>query len=289
MQILANGLISGLTIALLAVGFSAVYIPTRVFYVALGGIYAGVPFVALECMRRSLPDVLSVVVAVLVGVGLSLLCEVANHGPLQRRRAGEGVQMVAAIGAYIVIVQIVVLLWGNETKVLSTGVSQPLHFGTVTLSTAQAIAGGVALLLLVLFALFVRYTPVGLRFRALAENPSEFALRGHSVTSTRALAFGLSGLFASASALVVANDIGFGPHVGFTALLPAVVATIVGGRMSFLGATVGGVMLGLTRAEVVWHLGARWQEPTTFLVLIAFMLLRPGGIFARETRLEAEA
>lgn len=288
MQVVANGIISGLTISLLAVAFSAVYVPTRVFYIALGAIYAAVPFVALEGIRRGAPMVLSIVVAVAVGVALSLLCEVASHRILARRRAGEGVQMVAAIGAYIVIVQAVVLLWGNETKVLTQGISTPIHLGDVTLSTAQVVAGSIAIVLLALFALFLKHTAIGLRFRALAENPSEFALRGHSVTATRALAFGLSGLFASASALVMANDVGFSAHGGLPALLPAVVATIIGGRMSFLGGAIGGIMLGLVRAEVVWHMGARWQEPATFLVLIIFLLMRPGGVFSREMRLEAQ-
>lgn len=46
MQILANGLINGLTLALLALGFSVVYLPTRVFAIALAGVYALTPYLA---------------------------------------------------------------------------------------------------------------------------------------------------------------------------------------------------------------------------------------------------
>lgn len=45
MQILLNGLISGLSIALLSVAFQVVYLPTRVFFAGLAGVYALVPYI----------------------------------------------------------------------------------------------------------------------------------------------------------------------------------------------------------------------------------------------------
>ena len=289
MQVVANGTINGLMIALLAAGFSAVYIPTRVFYIALGGIYAAVPYVARECLVRNLPLPMALMAASGAGVLLSVLCELANHAPLERRKAGSGAHMVASIGAYIVIVQAVVLLWGTETKVLWAGTGQAVHIGEVVLNGAQALGAVTSIALLAAFGAFLRWTGAGLRFRAVAENALEFALRGHSVRRARVSAFALSGLLASTSSLLVASDIGFDPHRGLPALLPSVVATIVGGRMSFMGAVAGGIILGIVRSEVVWHMSARWQEPATFLILIVFMLVRPEGIFSRDARLEARA
>ena len=47
MQVLVNGIISGATIALLALAFALVYLPTRVFHIALAGIFSLSPFLVL--------------------------------------------------------------------------------------------------------------------------------------------------------------------------------------------------------------------------------------------------
>ena len=128
-----------------------------------------------------------------------------------------------------------------------------------------------------------------MQFRALADNPDELALRGYNIRRLRLLAFGVSGLLGAVSALLTAYDIGFDPNVGLSALLLAVVAVIIGGRQSFIGPVVGGILLGMVRSEVVWILSARWQEAVTFGLLVLFLYMRPNGLVGRETRLEAKA
>jgi branched-chain amino acid transport system permease protein len=289
MQVFLNGTTSGLTIALLAVGFAAVYVPTRVLFLALGAVYALVPYVVWTCLQRELPFAFAVAIGIGCGASLSMLCELANHRRLSSREAGVGAHLISSLGIYIVVVQGIVLAWGNEAKVLKKGLETTVDVTGATLTHAQLWVYVAAVVLLPAFFLLLRRSNVGLRFRALADNPVEFALRGHNVEGTRVLAFGIAGLFASASAILVANDLGFDPQGGFTALLLAIVATIVGGQSSFAGAVLGGVLLGVLRAEVVWYLSARWQEPVTFLVLIAFLFLRPGGLFGQTRRLEAES
>jgi branched-chain amino acid transport system permease protein len=65
-----------------------------------------------------------------------------------------------------------------------------------------------------------------------------------------------------------------------------VVAVIIGGRTSFFGPIIGGLLLGFVRAEVVWQFSARWQEAFTYAILALFLLSRPRGIFSRTTRIE---
>jgi branched-subunit amino acid transport system permease len=58
----------------------------------------------------------------------------------------------------------------------------------------------------------LRTANFGLRLRALADNPIQFALYGYNVDAHRLLAFAMAGVFAAAAALVTANDIGFDPQ-----------------------------------------------------------------------------
>jgi branched-chain amino acid transport system permease protein len=154
---------------------------------------------------------------------------------------------------------------------------------------AQLLAAGISVLTLTCFYAWLLFSNLGIQFRALADNSDELALRGYNIRRLRLLAFGVSGLLGAESALLTAYDVGFDPQVGLSTLLLAVVAVIIGGRQSFVGPAVGGILLGVVRSEVVWFLSARWQEAVTFGLLALFLYVRPNGLFGRKTRLEAKA
>lgn len=288
MQILMNGLVAGLAIAVLSLAFTLVYLPTRVFHLALAAIYVGVPFLAYTIVQRGWPLYCAVLVAAFGGIVASVLCEVTTHGPLDRRNATSAAHLISSLGVYILLVQAIVLVYGSEQRVLRDGPSSVREFGLFALTHAQLAGAITAVTIIVAFLLWLYLTNVGLRFRAIADNPIEMALRGYDLRRLRLLAFGIPGFLTSCVALASAYDVGFEPHSGLQALILAVVAMIIGGRDSFLGPIVAGVLLGVVRACVVWSLSARWQEAATFLLLICFLLLRPRGLLGRKVRREAE-
>lgn len=288
-QVLLNGVVNGLGIALLAVAFSLVYLPTKVFHIALGGVYAISPYIALAGMRIGLHPSVCICAGVLLAVLLSLVCEWANHSRLQRRMASSGAHFVGSLGLYIVIVEVVALLWGNESQTLRVGVDRTCRFGSMVLTRGQLVAAVVSAGLLATGYIWLRFSNLGIRFRALADNPVEFALQGYNVDVYRLLAFALSGFLGGVAALLSAYDVGFDPHVGLPSLLLAVVAVIIGGRGSFLGPILGGLMLGALRSQVLWFMSARWQDVMTFMLLALFLYVCPNGVCSQTTRLEGEA
>lgn len=288
MQILINGMIAGLTAGLAALAFSVVYVPARVLYIALGGIYAAAPYITRTCLQAGWPWPLAVIATLLTGIAISLACELLNHAPLERRRASPGAHLISSLGIYIILVQVIALMWGNDVKVLRTGLDATVRAGDIIITRAQILAGMGSLALIAGFFVWLKFSNLGLQFRALADNPTELALRGYNIRRLRLLAFGMSGVLGSASALLMAYDIGFDPHGGLLVILLAIVATIIGGRDSFVGPVLGGVLLGVVRSEVVWILSSRWQEAVTFLLLVLFLYIRPGGLLSRKVRLEAE-
>lgn len=288
MQMLVNGLISGATIALLALAFAVVYLPTRVFHIALAGIYSLVPFVALTLGNAGIPWPICAIAAILAGGALSVSCEAFNHARLDRKGAGPGLHLVSSLGIFIVIVQCISMIWGNEVKVLRQGIDAVFTLDSVALTRAQIVAAAVSCGLLLAFYFWLRFSKLGLQFRALADNPTQLALFGYNTRRLRFLAFGIAGLLAAASSLLVAFDLGFDPHGGLQALLLAIVAVIIGGRESLLGPVLAGFLLGVIRAQIVWHTSARWQDAVTYLLLVLFLFLRPQGIIGRKMRLEAQ-
>jgi len=285
-QILLNGLLQGMFFGAFGVAFSLVYRTTKVFFLALGGISALAPYLVLTGIAIGMPGWGAAVSAIGVAACLGVLMDESIHWPFVCKRAPSEVHLLASLGAYLVIVQCIALVWGNETHVLRSGMDQTWAFAGITLAQAQLL--GPALIFAATVALFVWLNcgGRGLELRALADNPILVALLGRDIRALRRWVFGLSAALAGAVALAQAWDVGFDPHGGLKAVLLGMVAMIIGGTGSFIGPFVGGVLLGVLRTQVVWFGSARWEEAVTFALLALFLFFRPQGIFSRQARLE---
>lgn len=289
MQILANGVLNGLIIALMALAFQLVYLPTKVFHVALGGIYVIAPYIAWMCLKAGLPWYIALAASLAFCALFAIAVDYFNHAPLARRHAPFVAHLIVSLGVYIVSVQVLVMIWGSHPKELRIAADNAYFFGDLIFTATQLWSAGVSVAALAVFYVWLWRTDTGLQFRGLSDNPAEMAMRGYNITRLRMVAFGLSGAITAVGALLVAREIGFHPHSGLDTLLLAVVAAIIGGQGSFIGPVIGGLLLGIVRSEVVWYMSAQWQDGVTFLLLAVFLLLRPQGIVARRARLEAEA
>lgn len=288
MQIWFNGLCSGATIALLAVAFSIVFIPTGVFFIALAGIYVVSAYIALQLLRWGVPWYIASLCAVASGILISLLCDYFNHQPLMKRKSSGGAHMISSLGIYMVLVELVALIWGNEPQVLRSGIGEVVRWKNLTMAYSQITILVVSGVFLTMFMLWVNRSGLGLKFRALSDNPVQLALLGYNTDHLRLLAFGISGAMGAVAGLLNAYDLGFDPHTGMSAVMLAIVATIIGGRNSFIGPIMGGILLGFIRSQVVWHTSARWQDAVTFLILAVFLFCRPSGLSGGKGRVEAQ-
>lgn len=287
MQILLNGLLQGFLFGAVGVAFSLVYRTTGVFHVVLGGGIALAPYVVLTATGCGIAPWGAVLLALAVVALLCVLVEETVHWPLTRQRAPSEVHFIASLGFYLVTVQCIALAWGNESRVLRTGADVTWSFGNVILAQRQLVGSLLALGCTLVLLAWLKGANRGVELRALADNPLLVSLLGRNVPVIRRWVFALSGALAAAAALGQSWDVGFDPHSGLKSVLIGMVAMIIGGTGSYVGPLVGGVLLGVLRAEVAWFGSSRWEEAATFALLVVFLFLRPGGIFKRQVRLEA--
>lgn len=287
MEVLIDGLIQGLMLSLVSVGFALVYNSTGIFHIAQGAIFSSTPFILLFCARGGLGLLASVVTSLIGAVIISLLYELVNHWPLHKKEASKEMHLIASLGSYILFVQIVVIIWGNETRVLRSEADSSLSLAGAILTSSQFTGGVASLLLISGYLYWFNRTELGLQFRALADNPVHLALLGYNIRLLRLKAFALSGLLTSIAALLMAWDIGFDPSSGLQTVLLAMVATIIGGKTSLLGPVVGAIVLGILRSEVLWYTSARWEEAITYGLLVLVLLIRPHGLLGNRESLES--
>jgi len=140
--------------------------------------------------------------------------------------------------------------------------------------------------LVVLLALFFRFTKLGLALRAAAVNPESSRLVGIRVGWMLALGWGIAAVLGAVAGMMIAPVVFLDPNMMQTILLYAFAAAVLGGLDSPLGAVVGGILLGVTitlLGRYVGFIGSTLKLPAALLLILVLLLVRPGGLFGRVT------
>ena len=284
-QFLVNGIITGILYSLLAIGFALVYNTTRLFHIVAAAIYVFAAFMFyLFAVPIGLPILVAALAAILLTMGLSLLTDISVYRPLKKRKASNNVAMIASIGMMTVIVNLLAMLFGNETKVIDNTIHKTYALGNLIVTTPQMwqlVAGSAVL---VLFLVFIGRSIWGIRFRALSADNILYETLGYNTANTRTMVFLMSGAFIALASCLTVYDIGLDPHMGMNVLINAMVAMIIGGVGRFGTCVLGGISLGILQALTVYQFSSNWQNAVTFVLLLLLLFLRPQGIAGYKQR-----
>ena len=284
-QFIVNGLITGVLYSLMAIGFALVYNTTRIFHIAAAGIYVFAAYMFwLFAVTLHLPLLSAAFIAIMLTMGLSLTTEVTVYRPLKKRKASLNVVMIASIGLLTVIVNLIAMFFGNETKVVDNSIQQPLVLGDIIVTMPQMWQLVVGSCLLLVFMIALSWTNWGVRLRALSSDETLYETLGYNVRSSRTVVFLLSAVFIAVASCLTVYDVGMDPNMGMTVLINAMVAVIIGGVGRFSTCLLGGLTLGVLQAVTVYFFSSNWQNAVTFLVLLIFLFLRPQGIAGYKQR-----
>ena len=286
-QFIANGLCTGAVYALVALGFALIYTTSGVFHIAHGAAYtaAGYALYSFLTVLR-LPFVLSVALAVLATASLGALFEVAVYRPLNATHASPAVLMISSLGLYIIVINLIATFWGNETRTFSSQGQPSVTIGDVILTRVQIAQVLASIGVGALYWTFLRKSRLGRLCRAVADDSTLASVLGIDVGLTRVVAFFIGSSLAAIGAVLVALDVGMDPYVGFSAVLAAAVACIVGGLHRFIAPALGGALLGVVQSLTVWRTSTRWESAVVFAILIVFLLFRPQGLLGMTKRIE---
>jgi len=286
-QLLANGLVTGCAYALVALGFALVYNTTRIFHLAHGAVYVVAAYLFYTFYALwGIPLVGAALLTIVAAVILGMLINEVVHMPLDEQDSSMLIHLLSSLGLYIALVNVIAMLYGNQTKVLSQGVQPTYSAGGVILTQTQIATVVVAVVLFTGLVLLLRKTRLGQQLRAMRDDPELVTVIGLNPRTLRRVVFGLGSALAAVAVILLGLDVDIDPHIGLAAVLNGAVAVIIGGVGRFEGAALGALVLGLLQSVAVWQTSARWQEAVTFGVLILFLLFRPQGILGKKRRVE---
>ena len=280
LQLVVNGLIAGCLVALLAGAFSVLYSASRFFVFTFGASYTAAAYTLLAG-KDALPMWALCPLGILMATALGAGLEQGIYRPVRRKGEQPLVLMLASIGLYMILQNLVSLAFGDTTQtVRSPTPPVSLEFFGARVTSIQLVIASAAVLLMVATWFLLRHTSFGLRLRAVLGDAELAKTIGLDVDHIVLLGASLGSGLAGAAAVLTSQDIDLVPTMGFDALLLGVVGAVVGGIGTVRGAALGGLLVGLLRHVTVWQLPTQWQDGIVFLLLLGVLLLRPQGLLS---------
>lgn len=284
-QTVLNGLIKGIPYSLLAIGFALVYNTTKLFHIAAAALYVFGAYMFYTFTGLFHGHIhLAGLVAIFLTMGLSLLIDLSVYRPLKKREASNETAMIASIGVMTVIINLLLLFYGNGTLAFTSSIKGSTLPGNIIFEPAQKaqlITGGIVILLVLVF---LNQTPWGIRFRALSTNSSLYQTLGYDAQRTRMLVFLLSGALIAVGSCLSVYEHGIDSTKSMDFLIKAMVAMIIGGSGRFGTCVLGGLALGVIEASSAYLFPAVWTEALTDLLFIIMLLLLPQGLAGQKKR-----
>lgn len=289
-QIIVTGLIAGLLYSLVALGFSIIYSATKIFHIAHGAVYTATAyfFIAFGLLLNCQGSWLVLGITFVGVVGLALVCELLVYRPLLARAASPFVYFISSMGFYIVVVNVIGMSFGNETKVLNPDIQPATTLGPIVITRVQIIQALVSISTLSVVLAILQKTSIGRNIRALSDNQVLLGVLGLNAKNIRLVVFALGSMLAAIACLLRAFDVGIQPNAGLPIVLTATVAVIIGGVGSHSGAVLAALLLGVVQNLVAGFFSAEWRDAVTFVLFISVLLYRSRGLLAAELRLEEQ-
>ena len=176
------------------------------------------------------PDIVAIPVSTGLCAALGILIEISVYRPLRHKGSSSLILLLASLGIYIVLQNIISMIFGDDIKTIRSGiVKEGINILGARITPVQITIIVVSLLLLVSCFLFLKYTKIGRAMRAVA-NDSELArVAGIESDKVILLTFALGSALAGIAGILVALDVDITPTMGMNALMMGVVAVIIGG------------------------------------------------------------
>ncbi|MDQ7063523.1 MAG: branched-chain amino acid ABC transporter permease [candidate division KSB1 bacterium] len=286
-QLFANGIVSGCLYALMALGFVLIYNTTRIFHIAHGAVFTASAYIFyFFLIVLHVSAWLALLLTLFLAAGIGMAIEHFVYQPLERKNSSLLIALLSSLGLYTVIVNLIAMFFGNETKVLRPGIEKTYQFGDIILTRIQILEVVAFVILFPLIMFVLKATFWGKAVRAVRDNQQLAMVMGIRIHQIRYSVFALGSALAAVAAMLQSLDVGMDPHVGMPILLVAAVAVIIGGVGTFHGAVLGAFLIAILQSLVIWKISARWIDAVTFTLLIIFLVFRPEGILGKRKRVE---
>ncbi len=292
LQVLWEGLVSGVLYALIALGFVLIFRSSRIFNFAQGimVVFAALTLVGLHQM--GLPAWFAFAGTLLVMFLLAVVIERVVLRPLVGQP--DIMLFMATIGITLFLVGGGEIIFGGENKqMISDELGIPdasLEFnpfdGFLLIEARDITVVVGAALMVAALLVFLNRSKMGRAIRALGDDPQAALSVGISLTTIWVLVWFMAGIIALMTGIAWGSRAGVSFALEIIAL-KALPVLMLGGLESISGAIVGGIAIGVLEKlfEIYWGqplMGGGTEGWFAYVLALTVLLFRPQGLFGEK-------
>lgn len=284
LQILVNSIVSALILSLVAIGFTYIFLVTRIFHLAHGGIYVAGAFAFWWLLEKTNNWFIAVAFAIAVVTILIYFIEKTIYLALSEKQSNQSISLIASMGLYVVIVNVLALLFGNENKQISDPISGSFEFGNIIFTKVQMFQTIGGIVASAIFLIYLKFTKSNLALQSVSDNETISKVFGINTEKERVKVFIAGSMLACIAAILKTIEVGVDPQAGIGITLTAAVVAILVSRLDLFLIIAFSIALTLLQNTVEWFLNAQWRDGITFLILLLAILFRTEGIISYNLR-----
>jgi len=281
LQSLISGILIGGVYALIGIGLTIIFGVMRVINFAHGdilmvGMYLTYNLFTLLGMDPFLSIVVSIPLMFLFGAFLQKVFINRMLGALPQN------QILLTIGLGLIMSNTMMLTYTSDYKILTTDYSSSsFNLWGISISTPLAISFLITVAITVMLYWFLMKTDTGQAIRATAQDREAAQLMGINVKWMSILAFGLGAALAGTAGALISPTYYIFPQIGGTFTLKAFVITVLGGMGSIIGATLGGIIIGVAESLGAVYISSGWKDVVVFVLFLLVLLFKPAGLMGK--------
>lgn len=191
-------------------------------------------------------------------------------------------QILLTIGLGLIMSNSVMLMFTSDYRILTTTYSSSSYqLGGLSISQPLLYAFIITVVITAALYWFLLKTDTGQAIRATAQDRDAAQLMGINVRRMSVLAFGIGSALAGTAGALISPTYYIFPQVGSTFTLKAFVIVVLGGMGSVVGATLGGIIVGLTESLAAVYVASGLKELVVFVLFLALLLFKPAGLLGK--------
>ncbi len=280
-QSLLSGVLVGGVYALIGIGLTIIFGVMRIINFAHGdllmvGMYLTFFLYTLLGIDPFLSIGLSIPLMFLFGAFLlkTLINRVLNALPQN--------QILLTIGIGLVMSNSVMMLFTSDYRILTTSYSSgSVSLAGISISTPLLVSFLITAAITAFLYWFLLKTDTGQAIRATAQDRDAAQLMGINVRRMSVLATGLGAALAGTAGALISPTYYIFPQVGSAFTLKAFVIVVLGGMGSIIGATLGGIVVGVAESMSAVYISSGLKELFVFVLFLLVLLFRPAGLLGK--------
>ena len=191
-------------------------------------------------------------------------------------------QILLTIGLGLIMSNTVMLIYTSDYRILTTSYSSSSFLlGDLSVSSPLLYSFLVTAAITAALAWFLLKTDTGQAIRATAQDREAAQLMGINVQFTSVLAFGIGSALAGAAGALISPTYYIFPQVGSAFTLKAFVIVVLGGMGSIVGATLGGIIIGVTESMAAIYVASGLKELVVYVLFLGLLIFKPSGLLGK--------